>query len=81
MSILGHAHEGLYVLDMHIEIRYILKVHNFFIEHGTDIIPVSLYSLNNQLSFDTQHLISNESFIWYFTAEMVKKVEIGQFKF
>jgi len=37
--------------------RKTLKVYIFVIEHGTDIIPVSFYSLNSQLSFDTQHLI------------------------
>jgi len=47
---------------MHIELRYMgmrktLKVYIFVIEHGTDIIPVSFYPLNSQLSFDTQHLI------------------------
>ena len=35
----------------------ILKVSIFVIEHGVGIISVSFYSLNSQLSFDTQHLI------------------------
>jgi len=34
-----------------------LKVYIFVIEYDTDIIQVSLYSLNSQLSFDTLHLV------------------------
>ena len=52
MSTSNQANEGLYVLDMHIVLRYMgmrktLKVYIFFIEHDTDIIQVSLYSWNS----------------------------------
>ena len=62
MSMSNQTHEDLYVLDMHIDLRYMgmsktLKVYIFVIEHDTDIIQVSLYSLNSQLSFDTLHLV------------------------
>ena len=40
------------------------KGYIFVIEHDADIIPISLYSLNNQLSFDTLHFV--------FIQEMVK---------
>ena len=48
---------------MHIEvIIYVgmhktLKVYTLVIQYGTDIIAVSFYSLNGQLSFDTLHLV------------------------
>jgi len=62
MSTSNQANEDLYVLDVYIELRYMgmsktLKVYFFVIEHDTDIIQVSLYSLNSQLSFDTLHLV------------------------
>ena len=55
MSTSNQANEGLYVLDMHIKLRYMgmrktLKVYFF-------VIQVSLYSLNSQLSFDTLQLV------------------------
>ena len=63
----NQANEGLYVLDMYIilctlSLRYLgmrktLKVYILVIKHDTDIIQVSLYSLNSQLSFDTLHLV------------------------
>jgi len=34
-----------------------LKMYIFAIEYGIDIIPVSFYSLNSELSFDTQHFM------------------------
>ena len=42
-------------------------LHIFVMEHGTDPIPVSLYSLRSQLSFDTKH------FILLFIIAMVKR--------
>ena len=65
----NQANESLYFLDMYIELRYIgmcktLKVYIFVMEH--DIIPVSLYSLNCQLLFDTLYLA-------LFNVEMVKR--------
>ena len=52
MSTSNQANEGLYVLNMHIKLRYMgmrktLKVYIFFIEHDTEIIQVSLYSWNS----------------------------------
>ena len=45
-----------------------LKIHIFAMEHGTDIIPVSVYSLKSQLSFDTKHFM----FIFYKNSPKVK---------
>ena len=49
-------------VHMHIELRGMYKTLKVFIsviKHDTDIIQVSLYSLNIQLSFDILHLRSN----------------------
>ena len=65
----GHVRSGSwrlvcsgFCLDKHIESRYMgmhktLKMYIFAIEYGIDIIPVSFYSLNSELSFDTQHFM------------------------
>ena len=75
MSTSNEANEGLYAIDLHIELRYLgmcktLKVYIFIIEHDTDIIQVSLYSLNSQLSFDTIYLV----FIQFRNGQMVEIV-------
>ena len=46
-----------------------LKIHNFVMECGTDIIPGSFYSLRSQLSFDTKH----HMFIYYKNSHKVKR--------
>ena len=46
-----------------------LKIHIFVMECGTDIIPVSFYSLSSQLSFDTKQFM----FIYYKNSHKVKR--------
>ena len=55
-----------------------------YIEHDTDIIPVSFYSLTGQLSFDIQHLIfihcrnSRKVEIWLRNTLLTSRGQKGQ---